>query len=197
MSSIALKHFVALAMFLIAGGPFFAQAQAQPRFLQDPLIGLRYEPTKIHFEPVPQQVVSKCEDLSRNQHTRGVWFVFGLAGDATGRTFYLVNGYEIRSKPEPPDFPRYSAGGYGLLLVVNGHECQLIDADARQSFADRLFDEELPQHIVQKLANNFATRMKNAFGGAYKLRVEITNQRIDLDALPEEIKASLRDLREK
>lgn len=136
MSSIAHNRFAAVALLLIAAGPFFAHAQ--PRFLQDPLIGLRYEPAKIHFEPVPPQVVSKCEVLSGTEHIRGVWFVFGIAGDATGRTFYLVNGYEIRSKPEPPDFPRYSAGGYGLLLVVNGLECKLIDADARQSFADRL-----------------------------------------------------------
>lgn len=39
--------------------------------------------------------------------------------------------------------------------------------------------------------------MKNAFGGADNVRVEIVNQRIDLDALPKEIKVSLRDLREK
>jgi len=195
MSSIALKRFIAVALLLITARPFFAQAQ--PRLLQDPLIGLRYEPAKIHFEPVPPRVVSKCEALSGNEHIRGVWFVFGLAGDASGRTFYLVNGYEIRSRPEPPDFPKYSAGGYGLLLVVSGRECQLIDADARQSFTDRLFDEELPQDIVQRLANDFSTRMKKAFGGANRLRVEITNQRIDLDALPEEIKASLRDLRAK
>jgi len=194
MSFIALKRFLATALLYTAHASF---AQAQPRFLQDPLLGLRYEPAKVRFEPVPSQVMSKCAVLSGNEHIHGVWFVFAVAGDATGQIFYLVNGYEIRSRPEPPNFPKYSAGGYGLLLVVKAHECRLIDADARQSFDDRIFDEEFPQDIVQRLANDFSARMKKAFGGGDQLGVEIVNQRIDLDALPVELKSSLRNLRAK
>lgn len=193
MCSIVRKQFIAAIVLCVASAAI--HAHAAPRFLRDPLLGLQYAPSKARFEPVPPCVLSRCRGLAGDEYMRGVWFVFARADDATGRIFYLINGYEIRSRPEPPDFPRYETGGYGLIVMVRQDQCEVIDADARQSFDDRLFTEELPQDILQRLATDFAVRLKKAFGGKEKLRIEIVNQHIDLDALPEELRASLRDLR--
>jgi hypothetical protein len=94
-----------------------------------------------------------------------VWFVFAKASFASGRTYYLLNGYDVDSKPASAD-QQYTAGGSGFILGVNGDKCEVLDGDARQLFSARVFDDEFPFDMMQRLAADFAARLAKAYGGA-------------------------------
>lgn len=193
MYSIALKQLIAAGLLATAGG--FLCAQAQPRILEDPLLDLRYERAKIRFEAWPSKLVNDCPDLADDEHRQGVWFVFAKSGDASGWTYYLLNGYDVRKQPDSPHLPKYSTGGHGLIVRIRGLECLIIDNDARDTFRDPVFSEEYPQDIHQRLAIDFADRLSIAFGGKEKLRAQILKQRVDLDMLPDELRQVFSDLR--
>lgn len=112
-----------------------------------------------------------------------------------GRIFYLLHGYEIRNNPEPPHFPKYSTGGHGLIVMVRGPACLIIDNDARETFRSPVFNDEYPQDIHQRLAIDFAARLSAAFGGKKKRRIELLNQYVDLDTLPQVLRYAFRTLR--
>ena len=194
MHSIA-HNIVAVAVVIVTAAPL-ASVSASPSILQDPLLGLRYEVATTRFEPMPADLAAKCSVLAGSENMGGVWFVYARARDATGKSYYLVNGYEIRRRPAPPDLPKYETGGFGMLVSVQGDQCALIDADARQVFDDRIFDEELPQDVLQRLATDFAARLAAAFGGVDRLGAELMSQRVDLDALPIELRNAFRGLRQ-
>ena len=193
MRSTVLKQLIAVALLSSTSGILFAQSL--PRILHDPLLELGYEQAKIRFEPLPLQAIAGCDTLSDNEYSVGVHFVFAKASDNSGRIFYLLHGYEIRNNPEPPHSPKYSTGGHGLIVMVRGPECLVIDNDARETFRSPVFNDEYPQDIHQRLAIDFAARLSSAFGGKEKLRAQILKQRVDLDTLPHELRHTFRDLR--
>jgi hypothetical protein len=168
MRSTVLKQLIAVALFSSTSGILFAQSL--PRILHDPLLELGYEQAKIRFEPLTLQAIAGCDTLSDNEYSVGVHFVFAKASDNAGRIFYLLHGYEIRNNPEPPHFPKYSTGGHGLIVMVRGPECLIIDNDARETFRSPVFNDEYPQDIHQRLAIDFAARLprlsaaKRSFG---------------------------------
>jgi len=193
MSSIALKQYIAAAMLVTACGALCAQDP--PSILEDPLLDLRYERAKVRFESWPSKLVNDCPVLADDEYRQGVWFVFAKSGDASGWTYYLLNGYDVRKKSGSTNLLEYSTGGHGLIVMVRGPECLVIDNDARETFRSPVFNDEYPQDIHQRLAIDFAARLSSAFGGKEKLRAQILKQRVDLDMLPDELRHALRDLR--
>lgn len=192
MSSIARKRITAVALLILACTS--AQGQPPPRILQEPLLGLQYDRERVKFEPLPSKLASSCYALNDSEEISGVWFVFGKASDASGRTYYLLNGYEVDSNPSRTD-PRYTAGGFGFILGVDGDKCEVLDADARQLFKDRVFDNEFPFDTMQRLAADFAARLIKAYGGVDVLRRELIKQGISVDAQPEEVRHALGEIR--
>ena len=187
-------HRNTLSFALLILTSFAAYAENSPRMLQEPVLGLQYEREKVKFEPLSRSVASQCDALNDNENIKGVWFVFARASDASGRAYYLLNGYSIRKRPNPPDYPKYTAGGSGFILGVDGKKCEVLEADARQLFKDRIFDDEFPFDMMQKLAVDFAARLSKAYGGSDRLRMEISKQRIDLNKQPDEIRYALKEL---
>ena len=188
-----LEQFIAVALLGSMSGILFAQSP--PRILRDPLLELGYEQAKARFKPLPLQALAGCATLSDNEYSVGVHFVFARTGDTAGRLFYLLHGYKIQNNHEPPHFSKYSTGGHGLIVMVRGLECLIIDNDARETFRSPIFDDEYPQDIHRRLALDFAARLSSAFGGKEKLRAQILKQRVDLDMLPDELRHAFRDLR--
>lgn len=193
MLSTALNRLVALGLILMAG-PVFATQDA-PRFLRDPLLGVRYETAKVKFEPVPAALTGACPMLAGSERMDGVWFIYARVPDAAGKTYYVIDGYEIRRRPEPPELPRYEGEGFGMIIGQTHSQCEVIEADARQVFQDRVFEEGLPHHVMKRLADDYVSRMREAFGGADRLDAELRRQRIELHSLPEELSHALRDVR--
>jgi hypothetical protein len=192
MLSIARRYCLALSLVILTTAS--AHAELLPRILQEPLLGLQYDQTKVKFEPLQKALSTSCQPLNDSETMHGTWFVFARASDASGRTYYLLNGYEIRNKPAPPHFPKYETGGSGFILGVNGDVCEVLEADARQLFKDRIFDDEFPFDMMQKLALDFATRLVKAYGSTDRLQKELVKQRIDLNKQPEEIRHALKQL---
>jgi len=193
MFSTVHKQLITVALLISASGNL--SAQPPPRILRDPLMELRYEHAKIRFEPLSMQAIAGCSTLANDEHSSGVHFVFAKAGDASGWTYYLLNGYDVRKRPGPPDLLEYSTGGHGLIVRTRGPECLVIDNDARETFRDPVFNEEYPEDVHQRLAIDFADRLATAFGGKEPLRVQILKQRVDLDMLPDELRHAFKDLR--
>lgn len=191
MRSTVLKYAAALLVSIACA----TAAAKPPRVLQDPLLGLRYDAHAIRFEAIPNELIAQCPFLAGSGTVKGVWFIYARAIDASGRAFYLLNGYEIRLRPLPPAFPRYETGTYGLLISTTHDQCAVIDADARQFFADRMVDDALPQDVLQRLANDYAARMTRAFGSVDKLGTALGRQRVDFNALPAELQTALREIR--
>lgn len=191
MFSIVHKGFLAIAFVVLTSSS--AYGEQPPRILTEPLLGLKYDHTKTKFEPLSDRLASGCQVLNDSEKSYGVWFVFARASDASGRTYYLLHGYEVDTDPLPGN-PRYMTEGFGIILGVEGEKCEVLDADARQLFKDRLFDDEFPFDMMQNLATDFAARLSQAYGGKERLRAALTRQRIDLRKQPEEIRHALQDL---
>lgn len=188
MRSIAYNLVNALLLLAICA----TASAAPPHVLQDPLLGLLHDPSTVRFESAPASLLAQCPFLAGSDSVKSVWFVYARTVDASGRTFYLLNGYEIRLQPSPPEIPQYEPGVYGILVVKSQDRCSLIDADARRYFSERIFDDELPQDALQRLSVDFASRMSKAFGGERRLKAEMRNQRVDPDTLPEELRRAFR-----
>lgn len=187
MFSIAIKR-LALGAALLAGTA--SSAQPGPRVLREPVFGLRYEPAKVRFDTLPAQVTVNCETMADNAQYESRWFIYGAARDSSGRQYYVAGGYTIRHNAKQPHL-RYEVEDLGLVFFTENETCTPIDS-ARQVFDDRLLDGDLPQHVLQRLAADVVRRLERAFGGGDRLRSELSNQRIDANALPPELREALR-----
>jgi len=191
MSSTVCSRLALVLLVLVCAS---ARGESPPRILQEPLLGLQYDRERVMFEPLPAKLASGCHALNDSEEISGVWFVFAKASDASGRTYYLLNGYDVDSAPISAD-QQYTAGGFGFILGVNRDKCDVLDGDARQLFSARVFDDEFPFDMMQRLAADFAARLVKAYGGVDALRRELVKQRISVDAQPEEIRHALKELR--
>lgn len=155
-----------------------------PRTLRVPVIGLRYEIAAVKFDPLPASVQSKCPTLIDDENMRSVFWIYASAQEGQ-RTYYVIGGYGIRPHPEPPDFPRYEPLDLGTVIQTDDQACKIF-GEAREVFETRYL-EETPGPILQKLADNLASRLADAFGGRDNLRAELRRQRAQPGRISPEI----------
>jgi hypothetical protein len=183
MHSTALNRIVAGAVFALASCSALA-ASSPPRVMREPVFGLRYETAKVKFDPLPAQALANCITLVDNDYSKGVWYVYAQATDVSGRTYYAVNGYEIRNGA-PPHL-KYDNEGFGVLFFTDRGTCTVLDMP-RQVFDDRIFDDEMSQQMLRQLAVDVVLRLIRSFGGADRLRTELRNQHITQEGLSPEL----------
>lgn len=186
MSFIAFNHF--LAIVSLAVGTCAAAMAALPRIAQEPVLGLRYEAAKVKFDPLPEEVSSKCKEYANTDTWGSRLLVYALAYEGA-RTYYIVGGYRERLHPAPSE-PRYELDDRGSVLSIEGSECTVY-GQAREVFEARFF-EETPQPILQQLAAAHASTLAQAFGGPDRLRAELRNQHIDADRLSPELREAFK-----
>jgi hypothetical protein len=184
-----LKQAIAGAVLVLANTKTFA-AEPAPRILREPVLGLHYERARARFDPLPPQALANCETLADDEHSRAVWYVYGQARDASGRTFYVTGGYEERLDGGPAH-RRFLTEDLGLLLYADSQRCEPGDP-AREAFDQRNFDSILTPSILKQLAADVVSRLERAFGGPDQLRLELRKQRVDLDALPPELRDAMK-----
>lgn len=163
-------------------------ADKPPSVLKDPIIGLRYDTGQVRFERLPAKAIADCETLRDNENRSTVWYLYAQVKDAAGRKYFIIGGYEIRH--DAPSAHKYQTDGRGVVLFTNNGMCTYIDS-ARQVFEDRLFDEELPEATLIKLAADFARRLAQANGGADNLRIALNKQHFRTEELPPELLLAL------
>lgn len=188
MHSTVLKHLIAASALALITIPAVA-ASAPPKVLQEPIFGMRYEVAKARFEQLPAQAISSCETLVDNQYSRAVWYVYAKAVDSSGRTYYVVNGFEIRLGV--PEHLKYDTEGLGVVFFTDRGACTILDIP-RQVFNDRIFGNEMSQQTLRQLALDAVRRLQRAFGGPDKLKAELRNQHINGEGLPPELQEALR-----
>lgn len=186
MLSIGIKRLVAAAL-LAACSPIVLAGDKPPRFLQEPVLGLRLETASAKLEPLPEDVRALCIQIADSESWTGRKWIFARATDAT-TTYYVVSGYAKRRHPEPGE-SLYEADKRGGVLFVTATKCE--GDPARETFETRDFDG-IPQPILQQLAQDLAVRLARAVGGPDRLRAEIKNQRIDFDQLSPELQEAFK-----
>lgn len=175
------------ATIALAGACCAVSAASRPPLtLQEPVFGLRIELGKVSLDALPNDVLSKCPDLSNEQESMRLW-IYGAAVDA-GRRYFVVGGYYVRHDARPSGEPIYSLDTRGVVFYVQGDQCALI-GPARETFDARFF-EEIPQAVLERLADDLARRLARAFGGADRLRRQFERQDLAPNDLPVELDAA-------
>jgi hypothetical protein len=184
MYSTARNRAIFVAVLALLGcGAASAGGAPPPRILQEPLLGLRYEPAKVKFEPLLPDEFVKCGKLvGDDEKWRSHFWIFAAAHDA-GRTYYIVGGYYERRYPEQGEH-LYELDEPGVALQIEGLKCEAF-GQARELFDLR---DQTPQSILRQLAADAVARLSRAFGGPDRLRGELQGQRIDPDPLPVELR---------
>jgi len=180
---------VASAALVFISSTAFA-SNPVPRILREPVFGLHYELARAKFDPLPAQALTNCETLADNENLRSVWFVYGQARDASGRTFYVAGGYDIWLDGRP-SYKKFEVEDVGLVFYTHAGTCEPLDP-ARDIFDQRNFDDVLTQPILNQLAVDVVRRLERAFGGPERLRLELRNQRVNLGTLPPELRDAMK-----
>ena len=183
------KQIVAGAVLVLVGTHAMA-ADPAPRIVREPVLGLHYERARVKFDPLPPQALSNCETLGDNEYSRAVWYVYGQARDASGRMFYVTGGYEERLDGRPAH-RKFDTEDLGLVLYHDAQTCEPVDS-ARDVFDQRMVDGVLTPSILKQLAVDVVRRLERAFGGPDRLRLELRNQRVNLDLLPPELREAMK-----
>lgn len=183
MLSIATRKLFATIVLVtscaIAGAADFEHA---PEYLVEPVFGLRVALANAKLDPLPAQIRAVCVQMADNDTWTGRQWIFG-AVKRDEATYYLVSGYFERQHPKPGE-PRFHLPEQGGIYVVKGKNCG--GDSARDVFEVRDF-EEVPQPVLEQLAQDLKSRLVRAFGGDARLRAEIKKQRIARDLLTPEL----------
>jgi hypothetical protein len=184
-----LQQVVASSVLVLVNTQALA-ADPAPRILREPVLGLHYERARVRFDPLPPQALANCETLADNEHARAVWYVYGQARDASGRTFYVTGGYEERLDGRPAH-RKFDTEDLGLVVYSDAQTCEPGDP-ARDTFDRRSFDKILTPAILKQLAVDVVRRLERAFGGPDRLKLELQNQQVNLDVLPPELRDAMK-----
>lgn len=166
-------------------------ASTKPSILQEPVLGLRYEISNNRFDTLPKSELARCEAFQDDENRSATWYIYGKAKDASGRIYYVSGRYETIHNPARQE-DRYDTSNLGAVFFIDADRCVYLD-EARQTFEDRIFNNEMPQDVLQALAADVAARLQRAFGGIDRLKLELRNQRIDLQSLPTELRHAFKD----
>jgi hypothetical protein len=186
MPSTAIKRLLAAILFAVISAAAAASGSSRPpRFLPDPVLGLRLEVAGLKLDSLPEDIRAICGQIADDERWTGRVWIFGQAKDA-GSIYYVLGGYFKRRHPEPGERLYDLNGG---VYTIRGAKCG--GDDAREVFDVRDFNDT-PQPIMEQLAHDLAARLVRAFGGADRLRSEIKNQRIDFDQLSPELQEAFK-----
>jgi hypothetical protein len=188
MPSTAIKNLLAALLLAMTGS--YANASPSnhpPRFLQEPVLGLRLEVAGLKLDPLPEDVRAMCGQVADDETWTGRVWIVAEGKDAT-TTYYVLAGFFKRRHPEPGQ-SMYDTDSQGGFYTIRGSKCG--GDPAREVFDVRDFNET-PQPVLQQVAHDLATRLVRAVGGADRLRAELRNQRIDFDQLSPELQEAFR-----
>jgi len=195
MQSRATSMTIPKAKFMLSTVTGLLCAQPLPLILQDPILGLRYETATTHFAPFPSTLRKDCPALDEGGNPSRAFFIFAGASDASGRVYYLLNGYHVQHRLDDMRFPRYAVDEYAPIIMLQHLACVITDHEGPDRLANENFTEEYSRDIQQRLMIDYANRLVAAYGGKEKLRIELLNQYVDVDTLPEALRHAFKNLR--
>jgi hypothetical protein len=129
--------------------------------MQDPLVGLTFDPARVRFEAAPEILLS-AEDRSRGQ-----WYLFAKYEDAGhgDRVFLVVSGLVSIYGDTAPRQVVAVEPDFGFLAECESSKCRVLGTP------DRIFgDLPVPEYVVHGLVADAVSRMIAAFGGLSELQ---------------------------
>jgi len=146
-----------------------------PEILTDPLFGIQYQPSKVHFEKAPDSI-NRCNDLELE---RRELFLFGKTVKGN-QTFYLLYGW-MEIEPDNDDNTKTENNSYKLLapdldaiiVVLSPDGCSSIAAGYAWSIDNEDLKEAekygITKDVTQALIDDAIEREIHAFGGKAEL----------------------------
>lgn len=165
MPVLRLAAFVLLSLACGAG----LAADEAPRTLRVPALGLRYQAVAQRFEPVPASLLAACP-----LGASGALWMYADARDGD-QHYYVIGGRRDTD----------------LVLRVDEEECMMF-AEAREVFRSRYF-LEIPQPVLQRLADDLARRAAAAFGGKSGMLAELHRQHVNVADISPELARAFAD----
>lgn len=150
--------------------------------LNDPLFGIEYRPSEVHFEKAPDSIY-QCKDI---EPERRELFLFGKAVK-DNRTFYLVYGfleaeadYGEDAEAKTDSFRYFAAeDDGGIIVVVSSDGCSDIGAGYAWSTSDKSRKKAeqygITKDVVLALIDDAIEREIHAFGGKAELLRKISS----------------------
>ncbi len=143
-----------------------------PRFTDDPLFAIRYDPKLIHFESLPNSLVERCPNL-RNRYV-AAW-VYGHAGNSDTEYFFVSGLMTSSDQKTGRQTGAEHPDGNGLFIAVSVHgaECKMTSQDSfywNKDHSDPLWN--MPESA---LAADVLQRYAKAFGGKPSFLKKVTH----------------------
>ena len=137
------------------------------------MLGLRYNPRQVHFEPLPDEVLAHCPELSNERWGRRAWMFAHL--EVQGHAYYVIGGLYVAQKGAGKVASKTLPDPLGAVLDLNQDQCDLL-GPAGEVFDSR--PQEMPQSALDSLADEALRRYETAFGGRSALRAAMRAQGI-------------------
>lgn len=139
-------------------------ACADSALMQDPLLGLSFDPDGVQFEAAPDMA------LTEEDKCRGKWYLFAKYADphVVHRNYLLISGLvSVFGDLNPPSVVAIEPD-FGFVAQCDGADCRVLGVP------DRLFgDLGLPDYIVTGIATDAVNRLVVAFGGKGELQMKL------------------------
>jgi len=142
--------------------------------LYDPVFGIEYRPSEVHFEKAPAAVY-QCKDLDGEKREL---FLFGKVMK-DGRTFYLVYGWLEADEDDETDGYRHfeSEDDEGIIVVISSEGCRDIGAgyawNSNTKYQKKAEAIGITENITLLLIADAIEREIQAFGGKAELLCRI------------------------
>jgi hypothetical protein len=161
-------------------GKAAAKAVATPTMMDDPLLGLRYDTTKITFERLPAAIAKKA-----GLGALPYWiYARSETGDAT---LYIVSGF-LRVEPDDPDSRDFSIEpDFGAVLRASRGKVEVLGVP------DRLYGDDaiVPAEAREPLLADAVKRYIAAWGGKDSLQAALQDFE-QPDVVPVSLREALR-----
>jgi hypothetical protein len=159
------------------GASSLSQPIKRTDLLYDPVFGVEYRPSEVHFEKAPA-VIYQCKDLDPE---RRELFLFGKVVKG-GRTFYLVDGWlEAEEDEETNGYRHFEAeDDEGIIVVISSEVCHDIGAgyawNSNTKYRKMAEAIGITEEITLLLIDDAIGREIQAFGGKAELlrRIDAT-----------------------
>lgn len=191
MWSTVFKRSLAVVLLAMAGGAAFAAPRPidEPQILREPVFGIRYAVKEAHFDRLSRDLLSACAEYADTKTwTVDQMWIYASANEGT-RTYYVIGGSLKRRNPMPSE-PTHELDPLGGVIAIEGSHCTGF-GQAREVFDARYF-EEIPQAVLQDLADDLAKRLARGLGGSERLRQSLNQQGVTKGSLTPELATAFR-----
>jgi hypothetical protein len=172
-----LVAFVLVGCAAVVAADAAKKTPAVPSLMSDPLLGLRYDTTKIRFERVPAALAKKADLGSLPQ-----WIY--ARSEADGSTLYVVSGFLRVESDDPGRSDSSIEPDFGAVVRTSGDKVDVLGVP------DRLYGDDAivtPQELKPLLADA-VRRYVAAWGSKQSLQTAL-----DTFEQPDVVPVSLRE----